>query len=84
MTQNEKWMYSHRKQISAFLEMRLEGMGRRIGTKGRDYKRARDNFWRDRYVHLLDYCDGSIGMHMLKLIKLYTLNITVYYMSIVP
>lgn len=77
-------MYSHRKQINVFLEMGLKGWREEQEPKGGITKGHEETFEVNRYVNSLDYCGGFICIYMLKLIKLYTVYIAVYRMSIVP
>ena len=55
--------YSDRKPIGGVLQR---------GGGGRDYKGAQGNFGNDENAHFLDCGDGFAGIHMSKLIRLYT------------
>lgn len=51
---------------------------------GRNFKRGyEDSFEGDRYVHYLD-CVGFMSIYTSTIIKLYALNMSVYYMSVSP
>lgn len=63
--------YSARKQISG------------SWVTGGIKKGYEESFEGDRYVHYLD-CVGFMSIYTSTIIKLYTLNMSIYYMSVFP